>query len=72
MWVLVALPHFQKVAEFGQSMKISFLRLLLQFEDDMETIMRDMPDRGLLIYMYDRLMYSETEEEHTQIVLVVL
>jgi hypothetical protein len=42
------------------------------FQDAMETIIRDMLDRGLLIYMDDFLMYSETEEEHTQIVLEVL
>jgi hypothetical protein len=42
------------------------------FQDAMETIFRDMIDRGLLIYSDDFLIYSETEEEHTQIVLEVL
>jgi hypothetical protein len=42
------------------------------FHDAMETIFRVMLDRGLLIYMDDFLIYSETEEEHTQIVLQVL
>jgi len=42
------------------------------FHVAMETIFRDMLDRGLLIYMDDFVIYSETEEEHTQIVLEVL
>jgi len=42
------------------------------FQDAMETIFRDMLNRELLIYMDDFLIYSETEEEHTQIVLEVL
>jgi len=42
------------------------------FQDAMETIFRDMLDRGLLIYMDDFLIYSETEEDHIQIVLEVL
>ena len=42
------------------------------FQDAMETIFRDMLDRGQLIYRDDFLIYSETEEEHTQIVLEVL
>ena len=42
------------------------------FQDAMETIFRDMLDRGLLIYMDDFLIDSETEEEYTQIVLEVL
>jgi hypothetical protein len=42
------------------------------FQDAMETIFRDMLDRGLLFYMDDFLIYSKTEEEHTQIVLEVL
>jgi len=42
------------------------------FQDAMETIFRDMLDSGLLIYRDDFLIYSETEEEHTQIVLEVL
>jgi hypothetical protein len=42
------------------------------FQDAMETIFRDMLDRGLLIYMDDFLIYSETEEERTQIDLEVL
>jgi hypothetical protein len=40
-------------------------------QDSMETILRDMCDRELLIYMDYFLIYSETEEEHTQIVMVV-
>jgi hypothetical protein len=42
------------------------------FQEAMETIFSDMLDRGLLIYMDDFLIYSETEEEHTQKVLEVL
>jgi len=42
------------------------------FQDAMETIFRDMLDRGLLIYMDDFSIYSETEEEHIQLVLEVL
>ena len=42
------------------------------FQDAMETIFSDMLDRGLLINMHDFLIYSETEEKHTQIVLEVL
>jgi len=42
------------------------------FQDAMEIIFRDMLDGGLCIYMNDFLIYSETEEEHTQIVLEVL
>jgi hypothetical protein len=42
------------------------------FQDPMEAIFRDMLDRGLLIYMDDFLIYSETNEEHTQILLEVL
>jgi hypothetical protein len=42
------------------------------FQDAMETMFRDMLDRGLLFYMDDFLIYSKTEEEHTQIVLEVL
>jgi len=42
------------------------------FQNAMETIFRDMPDRGLLIYMNNFVIYSETEEDHTQIVLEVL
>jgi hypothetical protein len=42
------------------------------FQDPMEAIFRAMLDRGLLIYMDDFLIYSETNEEHTQILLEVL
>ena len=42
------------------------------FNDAMEIIFRDMLDRALCIYMNEFLIYSETEEEHTQIVLEVL
>jgi len=42
------------------------------FHDTMETIFIDMLHRGLLIYMDEFLIYSETEEEHTPIVLEVL
>jgi len=41
------------------------------FQHTMETIFRDMLDRGLLIYMDDFMIYLETGEEHTQIVLEV-
>jgi hypothetical protein len=41
-------------------------------QDALETIFRDMLDRGLPIYMDDFLIYSETAEDHTQIVLEVL
>jgi len=39
--------------------------------DSMETIFRDMLNWELVIYMEDFLIYSETDEEHTQIVLEV-
>jgi len=42
------------------------------FHDGIETIVRDMLNRELLIYMQYFLMYSATVEEHTQIVLEVL
>jgi len=42
------------------------------FQDAMKTIIRDMLDRGLLIYIDHFLIYSATEKEHTQIVLEVL
>jgi len=42
------------------------------FQDAMETIFRDMLDRGLLIYMDYFLISSETEEEYIQIALEVL
>jgi len=41
-------------------------------EDAMEIIFRDMLDRGLLIYIDDFLIYSETEEDNSQTVLEVL
>jgi len=42
------------------------------FQDAMEMIFTDMLDWGLVIHMDDFLIYIETEEEHIQIVLVVL
>lgn len=42
------------------------------YQDAMQRIFRDMLNTGLLIYMDDFLIYSDTEEEHTQIVLEVL
>jgi hypothetical protein len=41
-------------------------------QDAMETILRDMLDVGLLVYRDNFRIYSETAEEHTQIVLEVL
>jgi len=42
------------------------------FQDAMDKIFRDMLNSGLLISMDDFLIYSETEEEHTQMILEVL
>jgi len=39
------------------------------FQNATETIFRDMLHRGLLIYIDNFLIYSETDEELTQIVL---